>query len=225
MLYRKGCDTVSSLLIPLRPFPFPSFPPPPPPLHLSVLIFKRTQSSDVHEIRCKLCYENIRYIESDVCTESVALGCFLYWSLVISVWVQAFLHRLFYSKDVSITVWFLGICLFSAAFDLDEKSLFDTGWKQRFGLSLPVELALQALLLSYEGSRSQVTCLVYDKAQYFSSFFMYLQKSFFFRNWFIQIFIQDRKHLRSDRVSMGEIQLHHWSQGLLTKNSVILELT
>ena len=76
-------------------------------------------------------------------------------------------------------MWFLGICLFSAAFDLDEKSLFDTGWKQRLGVSLPVELALQALLLSYEGSRSQVTCLVYDKAQYFSSFFMYLQKSFF----------------------------------------------
>lgn len=83
ILYRKGCDTVSSPLIPLRPFPFPSFslPPPPPPVkELSVLIFKRTQSSDVHE--------------SDVCTESVALGCFLYWSLVISVWVQAFLHPL-----------------------------------------------------------------------------------------------------------------------------------
>ena len=78
-------------------------------------------------------------------------------------------------------MWFLGICLFSAAFDLDEKSLFDTGWKQRLGLSLPLELALQALLLSYEGSRSQVTCLVYDKAQYFSSFFIYLQKSFFFQ--------------------------------------------
>ena len=193
--------------------PFPSPLLPPPPLHLSKSY--RYWSLNVHN----------HQHESDVCTESVALGCFLYWSLVISVWVQAFLHRLFYSKDVSITVWFLGICLFSAAFDLDEKSLFDTGWKQRFGLSLPVELALQALLLSYEGSRSQVTCLVYDKAQYFSSFFMYLQKSFFFRNWFIQIFIQDRKHLRSDRVSMGEIQLHHWSQGLLTKNSVILELT
>lgn len=93
ILYRKGCDTVSSPLIPLRPFPFPSFPPP-PVKELSVLIFKRTQSSDVHEIRCKLCYENIRDIESDVCTESVALGCFLYWSLVISVWVQAFLHPL-----------------------------------------------------------------------------------------------------------------------------------
>lgn len=54
-------------------------------------------------------------------------------------------------------------------------------WKQRLGLSLPVELALQALLLNYEGSRSQVTCLVYDKAHYFSSFFIYLQKSFFFQ--------------------------------------------
>lgn len=115
MLYRKGCDTVSSLLIPLRPFPFPSFPPPPPPVkELLVLIFKRTQSSDVHEIRCKLCYENIRYIESDVCTESVALGCFLYWSLVISVWVQAFSSpacstlRMFPSPcDFSVFVYFL----------------------------------------------------------------------------------------------------------------------
>ena len=58
------------------------------------------------------------------------------------------------------SLWFLGICLFSAAFDLDEKSLFDRGWKQRLGLSLPVELALQALLLSYEGSRSQVNVAI-----------------------------------------------------------------
>ena len=96
------------------PLSLPLFPPPPPPLHLSVLIFKRTQSSDVHEIRCKLCYENIRYIESDVCTESVALGCFLYWSLVISVWVQAFSSpacstlRMFPSPcDFSVFVYFL----------------------------------------------------------------------------------------------------------------------
>ena len=73
---------------------------------------------------------------------------------------KPFFTRLFHSKDVSITVWFLSICLFSAAFDLDEKSLFDTGWNQRLGLSLLVELALQALLLSYEGSRSQVNVAI-----------------------------------------------------------------
>ena len=49
ILYRKGCDTVSSPLIPLHPFPFPSSPLSPPPSSTCQravgIDFIRTQSS------------------------------------------------------------------------------------------------------------------------------------------------------------------------------------